>query len=389
MLGCRYVATYGQTLAERRQRFGFSTDEVAQLSGLSSEELSAIESGSRRLTMLELEALGRALVFDPAALLRGESLPDARRLPGWFRSHTPDSSEAIPAGDVRLMALAAELGEIGAFLQGAVGQPTLSLATLRSPAPLEDHEHAWQGGYELGTRAREKLYELDPSMPAGEPLRSVQHTFERLGIHVAHVAMHSWSRQAVSIWRPEAMPVVLLNVCSPRAQLRLPRRQVMAHELPHLLHDSGETDMSPTERRPQPHAEAVEQRANAFAPAFIAPPAYVRERIAKHTTAKEMILQIARDWGFTLEGAVWHAKNIGLVEAEVAEALLADVAWRSRSARIPGNWEPELPRDDPRDHGLDVETSPLVGGLLQDLVLQAYRNGSISAGRAREILTIA
>ncbi|MCX4244751.1 helix-turn-helix domain-containing protein [Paraliomyxa miuraensis] len=382
------MAAYGHAIAERRKRFGFSIDEVAHLSGLTPTAVDAIESDSGRLTMLELEALGRALIFDPATLLRGESLPDARRLPGWFRSHTPDSSEAIPASDVRLMALAAELGEVGAFLQGLVGQPALSLAVLRSPVPLEDHEHAWREGYELGARARARLEELDSIARACEPLRSIQQILERIGIHVARVSMESWSRQAVSVWRPGAMPVVLLNECSGRVRWQLPRRQVMAHELPHLLHDGGETDLSPTERRPQPHAEALEQRANAFAPAFIAPPEYVRERVAKHSTPEQAVLQIAREWGFTLEGAVWHAKNVGIIDAETTEQLLANVAWRSRSTRIPGNWEPELPRDDPRDHGLDVEVSPIVSGLLQDLVLQAHRSGAISSGRAREILAL-
>lgn len=383
------VTAYGPTLAERRHRFGFSTEEIARLSGLSSDDVAAIEAGNKRLTMLELEALGRALVFDPAALLRGERLPDARRLPGWFRSHTPDSAEAIPASDARLMALAAELGEIGEFLQGLVGNPRVGLDQMKRQAPVLHHEQLWRQGYELGARARMELEALDTQLPRTRPLSSIQSVLEGLGVHVAYVPLQARARQAVSVARAGAMPVILLNVQHDRARLPLSRRAVLAHELGHLLHDSGELDLSPTERDPQPHAEAREQRANAFAPAFIAPPAHVRERIAPHATPHDIVLQIAREWGFTLEGAVWHAKNIELIETGTAEELLADVAWRSRSTRIPGNWEPALHRDDPRDHGLDVETGPLIGGLLQDLVLQALRIGAISAGRAGELLTIA
>lgn len=388
MLAWSALTTYGQILAERRRRFGFAVEEVARLAGVSPGEVTAIEAGTERVTMHQLEALGRALVFDPAALLRGETPPDARRLPGWFRSHAPDSPEAVPASDVRVLALAAELGEIGEFLRGLVGEPTLCLAALRSTAPIEDHEHAWRQGYELGARARARLEELDPSAGACDPLRSVQQTLERLGVHVASVALESWAHQAVSVWRPGAMPVVLLNVASDRVRRPLSRRAVLAHELAHLTHDGGENDLAPSERLPRPHAVIVEQRANAFAPAFLAPPACLRERIARHGSAKEIVLQVAREWGFTLEGAIWHAKNTDLIDAACSEALMLDISWRSASTRVSGSWEPELARDDPRDHGLDVDTSPLVGGLLQDLALRAYRSGAISAGRTREILTL-
>jgi hypothetical protein len=110
--------------------------------------------------------------------------------------------------------------------------------------------------------------------------------------------------------------------------------------------------------------------------------------VDRSATAEQIALQIAREWGFTLEGAVWHAKNVELVSGDDADALIADVAWRSGRSRIPGAWEPEVARDDPRDHGLDVDVSPLVGGLVQDLVLRAYRLGEISSGRAREILAV-
>jgi Zn-dependent peptidase ImmA (M78 family) len=321
-------------------------------------------------------------------LLRGEELADARRLPGCFRSHVPDSWEAIPARDARTIALAAELGEVGAFLQGLLAEPTLCLDELRSRVPMAERDHAWRQGYELGARARSGLEALDPTIPASRPLRSVQQTLERLGLHVAFVSLDAWSRQAVSVFRPGAMPVVLLNAAHERTRRPLSRRAVLAHELEHLLHDTGEIDLSPTERQPSPRLEAVEQRANGFAPAFLAPPAFVRKRVDRSATAEQIALQIAREWGFTLEGAVWHAKNVELVSGDDADALIADVAWRSGRSRIPGAWEPEVARDDPRDHGLDVDVSPLVGGLVQDLVLRAYRLGEISSGRAREILAV-
>src|SRR5690606_30599091 len=122
--------------------------------------------------------------------------------------------EAISPSDARLFALAAELGEIGAFLQGLVGGPSLSLTTVRSLEPLEDHEHAGRQGYELGPQARARLEVLDPSLHACDPLPSIQQLLERLGIHVAFVSLESCTRQAVSIWRPGAMPVLLLDTRS-------------------------------------------------------------------------------------------------------------------------------------------------------------------------------
>jgi len=382
------LETHGPILAERRHRFGFSIEEVARLAGLSPAEVTAIEEGTGRVTMLELEALGRALVFDPAVLLRGEGLPDPRQLRGCFRSHLGESSEATSAHDARTLALAAELGEVGAFLQGLVGDPTPSIDELRSPIPLVDRDHAWRQGYELGARARAGLEGLDPTLPALRPLRSIQQTLERLGIHVAFITLGAWSHQAVSLFRPGTMPVILLDAMHERTRRPLSRRAVLAHELAHLLHDTGTIDLSAAERAPSPRGEALEQRAGGFGPAFIAPPAFVRARVDRSVSAEQIVLQIAREWGLTLEGAIRHARNVEVIPDAEADVLLVDVAWRAGRSRIPGAWEPEVTRDDPRDHGLDVDVSPLVGGLLQDLVLRAYRLGEITSARAREILAV-
>lgn len=386
--------TIGEALRERRERFGLSCAEVARIANLATAAVEAAEADAPGLTIADVEALGRALVFDPAMLLRGEPLPDARRLAGWFRSHTGDDERAIAPSDVRLFALAAELGEIGAFLAARCNRRFLPLDRL-APASLPplDHDQAGRQGYAIAVESRRRLAELDTALPEHAPLTSIQAVLEQFGVHVARVSLQATSKYAVTVARPGAMPVVLLNAAQDRVAHPLSRRAVLAHELAHLLLDSGERDLPPTDRTVADRELAVEQRANGFAPAFIAPPAQLG--LPEHLEPERAILRIAAQWGFTVEGAIWHAKNCGVVDDMRAQKLIHDPDFRSRAgteARAEARkkvWEPEGDYRDPRDLGLDVETSALAGGLIEALVLQAWELGHISAGRVSEILTYA
>jgi Zn-dependent peptidase ImmA (M78 family) len=381
----------GRQIAERRARLGLSVEEVGRLSHLSPVEVTAAERDDAEVSISTLEALGQALAFDPAVILRGESLPDARRMPGWFLSHAGEEAEAVSPHDARLFAVAAELGRTGAFLRELVGDPPPALGDLRGDLTPIDAEEPWRLGYRLGEQARQNLALAHPALRSDAALVSVQKTLEDLGVHVAHVSFYSLARYAVSIVGPGVMPIVLLNLATERSAQRVARRAVLAHELSHLLHDSGEAVLPSMPRQPTPYVGAVEQRANAFAPAFLAPPSSLREALVG-APPDDVVRTIAVRWGLMAEGAIWHAKNCGFISSTTAEELVSDTAFRrdvSRRACEAAAWEPDIVRDDARDQGLDVDTTSLVAGLVQDLVLRALRGGLISSGRAKELLTLA
>ena len=94
----------------------------------------------------------------------------------------------------------------------------------------------------------------------------------------------------------------------------------------------------------------------------------------------------ASPWGFSFEGAVWHAKNCGLVEPELAEKL----AGMPRRPLIPLEefepledfYPPAMVHPD-----LPERAAPLWQGWASVLVLEALEDGHISIGRACELLT--
>lgn len=317
------------------------------------------------------------LVFDPYAFVRGEPLNASTRSPARFRR--PDgASSALAPRDVYLLARAAELAQLGGWLLRLLGKEML-LARHREVIPIQRDRDAWEQGYELGARARESLA---PGQPGTEPLEDLQRCLEALGVHVADVALES-EVTAAALYEPGALPVILLNRRSPWVRSRLARRAALAHELCHLLHDGGERDLVTVTTRAAP--DAFEQRANGFAPAFLAPPSEVSRELGKalvpdstDDARRRALLQLAQRWGLSPVGAVWHAKNCGRLSAADAERLAHD-RWPELETHLE---KPPLRQDAPDS----AVMGDLSFGLYSDLAIEAWRRDEISLERLEELL---
>ncbi len=357
----------GEQIRERRERFGFSVEAVADLAGLPVGRVRAVEAG-QATTVFETNRLGDALAFNPAALRRGDPLEDPRRSVARFRS--PEGVRALPAHDARLLAQASGLGRIGAHLADVLGLPRSRIHELRAVRGVDPSRDPWREGYELGEAARLRL------APERDPIPSVQRLLEGLGVHVAVVRFQAERIHAVSLREPSAMPVVLLNGEVWRVRDRLSRRAILAHELCHLLHDGGERDLL-TLVSQRAERSRVEKRAGGFAPSFLAPRRWVSPT---KVTPPAIVRELAFAWGFSFEGSAWHAANLDLVPEREA----------SRLAKLRGpegtSFEPPVERLPVPDLDVPVEPSPLVHGLVADLAVRAYHAGEISTGRTREIL---
>jgi hypothetical protein len=108
------------------------------------------------------------------------------------------------------------------------------------------------------------------------------------------------------------------------------------------------------------------------------------------TSPEAKVRQVASHWGLSYIGAVWHAKNCRLINAQTAERLLAEA---DRPEGDPWDGDFESGRGAGPALGVrerlepDQTLSPLVDGLAGQLVLDALDAGAISKGRAREILS--
>ncbi len=209
--------------------------------------------------------------------------------------------------------------------------------------------------------------------------------------------MSSRNIDAASIWEPNAAPIVIVNSKSHVLNHPGAFHASLAHEVCHLLHDAGERDLDltanvswGTEGTGNYHDD-LEVRARAFAPAFLAPRDYLRDwhdtlaaRLKNNTT--RMIKVLAETWGFSFEGAAWHAKNCGLIKPAEADRLagmtrkplisLEDFEFRE-DFYPPAMLHPDLPE----------KAAPLGKGQASIMVMEALEKDHISVGRARELLT--
>lgn len=363
----------GPQIRRIREGYGFSVQALAELARMPSERVADIEEG-KHPTSWELATLGDALATDPAALWRGDAGQNPRRSTARFRA--PGGVKELGPRDARLLARAATVGKIVAHLRAKLGDPPSPVVQARNVVAVDPYLAPWDHGYRLGKKARDLL------SPAKTPIVSLQGLLEQLGVHIAWVDFETTDIVAASLYEPEAAPVILLNRRSTsRVQPPLSRRAVLAHELCHLLHDGGASDLLTMISRVEEHVSyAFEQRANGFAPSFIVPGGWLELEVEE---PRAYVLAVAKRWGLSFEGAAWHTKNAARLTEADAQALVKD------PNKVPvGDFEPTLLRRDPTSLDLDVETSPLANGLLAEVTMRALEAELITAGRAIEILTI-
>lgn len=368
------MSDLGTRLSQRREEMRASLAQVADWAGLPEERVAQIEAGDS-MAAWELEELSRALAVDSGVLSRGEARSPRRSL---ARFRTAAGQISLDACDLRLLALGAEAGRIGGFLARELSVP-IRLDDARQAHPVQEGEPPWKQGYRLGEAGRRRL------VPASGPIPDLERVLEELGIQVVRVSFQADDLEAASFWERGAMPVVLVNWRSPAAQSSLSRRALLAHELCHLLHDSGEQDLTTQLTWGEGAAgwdEDIEQRARAFAPAFLAPPDEVRHwfgagkgRSIRQPASK--VRALAKRWGFSLDGAVWHAKNCRIIGASDAKHLVVELS-RDRH-----DWERDF-----ESEGTELEgVSSIFAGQIGRLAKQAAAAGVISGGRAKEILS--
>jgi hypothetical protein len=363
-------------LSARLVAFGLTAEEAAQRARLGSSRLRALLD-HQAPNLDELHRLGRALVFDPYAVVRGGPVDDPARSPARFKQ--PEGARGgLSPRDVFLLARAAELARTGGWLTQLL-KKEVRLARHRGVSAIRPDVEPWEQGYSLAAVARDRL------APGREPVSSVQDLMEELGVHVAFVEL-SAHIAAAALFEPGAIPVVLLNRHSNRVRSPLSRRASLAHELCHLLHDGGERDLLTVTVRAAQDPDPFEQRANGFAPAFLAHPESIRAehgdsfRVERtEAELKEAVVRLSLRWGFAPVGAVWHARNCGLLSAADAERLNLE-PWPELKAP---SFEAAPSRRELPD---DVDTDDLVDGHYSDLVAQAFQSDEISKEKLQELL---
>lgn len=307
----------GQVLKARRERLNLSPAQVARAASVSEQDMEAAESSSSGVRMEMLSRIALLLGMDERLLAFGPYDPNdglAVRLRTLQREAYGHPKPVSP-GTALLFAEAASIiriehrlrrwlsitGEVGKFepdgFYGSPGTP------------------AWKAGYDLAEKARNVL-EL------GGEIRSMRELVEkRLGIPVVQASLPENAEIAgatVATTDKDGNDArgIVLNIEGANRNVWV-RRTTLAHELGHLLYDPVERienlridsyEEGKTDPQGGKDNDAVEQRANAFAIAFLAPNEDVRKIVSPLPSA-DAVAKTMRRFGIGQVAARYHIHN--------------------------------------------------------------------------------
>jgi transcriptional regulator with XRE-family HTH domain len=136
------MSLLGEHVRRLREAYGFDLAHLAQLSAISVLRVKDIESGSP-LSTAELAQLAGALAVDPAQL-HGGKIEETQRTVARFRA--PIGLADIDGSDARLLARAAEAGEICAELRSILGKEASPIAERRTPIAVAKFHRTMASG---------------------------------------------------------------------------------------------------------------------------------------------------------------------------------------------------------------------------------------------------
>ena len=381
ILECTKDST-SDALRLRREGLNLSHDQIARAAALPSADIvRSAESAPSQVPIRQIEQIALVLGLDERLLaFRSDSGGDEGLA---YRLRTLSAAGLRSAGrlsahTVILFAEAASIIRVQLRLQRWLGIET----ERGSFAPSDDYGSAvtpaWKVGYRLAEDARRTLGLGESAIPSMRALVE-----DRLGIPVVQVELGQRIAGATVVTRDEdgrEARGVILNAAGANENVWV-RRATLAHELGHLLFDRneqlenvrvdpyGQSEADPQSRETE--TDFVEQRANAFAVAFLAPLGAVR-RMAPAPPSIESVVDVMHTYGISHTAARYHVRNSHFGQYEV-----------------PAYGVDEAPRDELKaaeNFTLDFfpleRTSIQRRGKFAALVTQAVKEGCISKDTA-------
>lgn len=303
------------SLRNRREELGLTLESVAGATGLSGDEIRRAEEDSHQLSIQSLERIAfvlgldnNRLAYHPTAGADEELAVRLKTLTGPSVVDAPGLSERT----VRLFAESASIIRVQSQMQADLGivpkhmefEPSSNYGGWDNPA--------WRVGYRLAEQAREHLGLGDGPI---SPMRSLVE--EVLGIPVIQARLQKEIAGATVAVRDEhgtERRGIVLNTDGQNRNVWV-RRATLAHEIGHLLYDSEEDlkrvrvdTYDANSADPEERTDYVEQRANAFAIAFLAPLDAVRSTVPAPVSGDD-VSKVMKHFGISLTSARFHISN--------------------------------------------------------------------------------
>lgn len=364
------------SLKKRRVALGLDIHQLAKRLQIAPETLKEIEANDySEVPLQEMQRIAFALGLDERRIaFRPDLTVDAVAA----RLKTLGVIGAKPGGlnanAVLSMAEAASIIRVQYQLQDWLGvqsdashfSPNRNYGSSLNPA--------WNVGYVLADAAREELG-LGLSV-----IRSMRELVEEhLGIPVVQAEMSqriAGATISVSVGDGKKRRGVILNTVGHNENPWV-RRATLAHELGHLLYDPEQeleavrVDSYQSVEADPHDGDYVEQRANAFAIALLAPVGEVRRQTGGRITWDE-VGRIASHYGISVTAAGYHVENANF-----------------RTEMLPAGTVHETPSDEwfaAENFALDYfpvpDIPPMRRGRFLGLVLNAWKAGLISGATA-------
>jgi Zn-dependent peptidase ImmA (M78 family)/transcriptional regulator with XRE-family HTH domain len=302
------------TLRGRREALGFSRKDLAKFAAMRLEDVVRAETPGAVSPVRTLERLAiyLSLQEDILGFREGAAAdgPLGQRLKEL--SGTSESTRLSP----RVVASLSEAAWVIAkqmMLLDRTREAGPSLFRLFEPDP--DYSYpTYAAGYRLAKATRARL-----NIGDGEPIKKLRQLVEeKLGIPLIHAALGR--RIAGATISNGSHRGIVANIEGANENVWV-RRMTLAHELGHLLHDPPKQlnklavdSYGEIEGARRVLRDAPEIRANAFAIAFLAPPAEIQSTVGKHRDIWAAIGEITSKFGISVTAARQHVENVCQIE---------------------------------------------------------------------------
>lgn len=314
----------GDALKHRREDLGLPHNSVGMAAKVSETHVRTAESSPSQIPLTKLERIAFVLGLDERLLAFEQDPGGDSKLAYRLRTLVREpnrQADRISNGTALLFAEAASTIRVQLRLQRWLGY------TMESGAfgPCGDYgssmNPAWKVGYNLAEEARETLQIGEAPIPSMRELVE-----ERLGIPVIQARLPNKIAGATIMTMDEdgkEARGVILNTVGENENVWI-RRATLAHELGHLLYDPDSElenvrvdSYADSQKNPETQGiDYVEQRANAFAIAFLAPNDAVRQ-LAPRPISEESVLKVMHKFGISHTAARYHISNSHYREFDV------------------------------------------------------------------------
>jgi hypothetical protein len=292
-----------------------SIEQLAKKVKLSEKDIHHAESVGAKSAIRTLEQLAQALALDEQFL----GVPQPARNDAGLGVRL---REMAKSGDIAGFTAntVLQLSEAAWVISRQSALPNQLNSDLRAPqVPMPRHDAnfsypAYETGYRLASRTR-NLLGLDPEAPVQSVRKIIEDDF---GLPLIQLQMDSRFAGATLANGPHRG--IVINESGLNSNVFV-RRMTLCHELGHLLWDPNDrlqqvtvdayADLEMSDRDGK--RDAAEIRANAFAVAFLAPPAAVKRIAGTFSDPMDVVSEVMMLFGISATAAKHHVKNVANV----------------------------------------------------------------------------